>query len=143
MPGVIPRFKTGPITYQVAEAVKGGQLVEARAASKIGVAAAGSFKVLGVATKDARPPQSGASVDADGFPVQSLVEITDNTAVDDNGWYPLTYAANAAFGDALIAAANGQVTPAGAAPDARSIVGYCAEPAGVVAGAVGLTRLGR
>jgi hypothetical protein len=54
----------------------------------------------------------------------------------------VTYAGAATFGQLLIAAANGQVTPAGAAPDVRTIVGRCTAPAGVGAGAVGLIRLG-
>lgn len=143
MSGVVPRFQHGgPVTYQVAEAVAGGKLVEARAGGLVGVAAAASVHVLGIATKDAQPTASGASTDSFGNPVQSLVEVTNTVAVDGNGKiYPVTYAAAAAFGDVLIAAANGQVTPAGAAPDARQIVGRCVEPNGVAAGAVGLARI--
>ena len=44
---------------------------------------------------------------------------------------PVQYSANAAFGDKLVATANGTVAPAGATPDARTIVGICTEPAGV------------
>ncbi|MGH8938619.1 MAG: hypothetical protein ACRDV2_04635, partial [Actinomycetes bacterium] len=44
---------------------------------------------------------------------------------------PVKYAAAAAFGDKLVAASNGRVTPAGATPDARTIVGECTELAGV------------
>ena len=46
-----------------------------------------------------------------------------------------------ALNDPLVAAANGQVTPAGATPDARTIVGRCTNPGGVAAGAVGLMRI--
>ena len=53
----------------------------------------------------------------------------------------MVYAAAANFGDALICAANGQVTPAGATPDARQIVGKCTAPNGVGIGAVGLMRI--
>lgn len=143
MGGVIPRFEAGqPITFQVTEAVAGGKLAEGRAAGKIGVAAAGSFKCLGIATKDARPAASGASTDADGFPVQSLVEITDKVALGGGGAvYPVTYAVAAAFGDLLICAANGQVAPAGAAADVRTIIGKCVEPNGVLIGAVGLAKI--
>lgn len=143
MSGVIPRFEHGwAITFQVVETIKGGQLVEARAGSKVGVAAAGSLKCLGVATKDARVPITGTTTDAEGFPVQSLVEVTEYVAVNGGGAvFPVTYAAAAAFGDRLICAALGQVTPAGVAPDARTIVGICYEPAGVLIGAVGLAKI--
>lgn len=141
MAGVIPRFTTGPVTYNVVETVRGGQIVEARAGSKVGVAGAGSTKVLGVATKDATPPASQQSVDAFGRQVTNLTEITEFVAVGHAAEYPVTYAAAAAFGDPLVAAANGQVAPAGAAPDARTIIGRCTEPAGVALGAVGLARI--
>lgn len=147
MSGVIPRFGRGPVTYKVTETVKGGQLVEARAGGVVGVAAAGSTKCLGVATKDATPASTGASTDAFGNPVQSLVEVTDHVAVDNSGaYYAVTYAADAAFGVALKAAANGQVTPWVTGVDAADlIVGYCAEEAGVVVAtsATGLAKIGR
>lgn len=144
MPGVIPRFEHGgPVTYTVNSAVKGGQMVQAvnPTNGKVEVAGAASIRCLGIATKDARPAASASSTDSDGFPVVSTVEITPNVAVGMRGIWPVTFAANAAFGDVLICAANGQVTPAGATPDARTIVGRCVDPAGVLAGAVGLVRL--
>lgn len=143
MPGVIPKFQHGgPVTYTVVEAVKGGQVVEARAGSKIGVAGAGSVRVLGVATKDARPAVSANAVDADGFPVTNTTMITEYVAVGGNGeHWPVKYSAAAAFGDPLVATALGQVGPAGAAPDARTIIGRCTEPAGVIAGAIGLAKI--
>lgn len=141
MSGVIPRFVGGPVTYTVVEAVKGGQLVEARAGSKIGVAGAGSIKCLGIATRNARPPASANSVDADGFPVLSVdANTTEFVAVGQEGHWPVVFADAAAFGDPLVCAANGQVTPAGAAPDARTIIGKCTEPAGVAAGGTGLVK---
>jgi hypothetical protein len=51
----------------------------------------------------------------------------------------VTFAAAATEGQRLIAAANGQVTPAGAAPDARQVIGYAFEAVGL--GAVGLARI--
>lgn len=139
MPGVVPKFAGGPITCRVLETVKGGQLVEARTSAvtnfgigNCGVAAAASTKVLGVATKDARPPASNESTDAFGNVTVDVTQITEFTAVGINGVYPVLYSANAAFGDPLVATANGTVAPAGAAPDARTIVGRCWEPGGVV-----------
>lgn len=138
MSGIVPVFEHGPITYEVVEAVTGGQLVEARAGGKIGVAAAGSLVSLGVATKDAIPTttdQQAAGVNYAPKPPY--------VAVGRNAFYRITYAANANFGDALIVAANGQVTPAGATPDARTLVGYCADPNGAVAGSTAITYIGK
>jgi hypothetical protein len=144
MSGVVPRFETGPVTYTVAEAVKGGQLVEARAAAKVGVAGAGSKVVLGVATKDALPDASRESTDSFGFPVYNEVALSEFVTVGV-GFYPVTYAANASFGEKLKAAAAGKVTPYVEASDtADMIVGYCAEPAGVTSAdgtVVGLAKI--
>lgn len=145
MSGVRPRLSNqGPATYEVVEAVKGGQLVEARAGGKVGVAAAGSFLVLGVAEIDARPYVNPVSTDSDGFETINTSPLPQHTSVGFNR-YPVTFAADAAFGAALIAASAGRVTPAGAAPDARSIVGYCDEPGGVVVAtrATGLANIRR
>lgn len=152
MPGVIPRFTTGPVTYTVAEAVKGGQLVEARAGGKIGVAGDGSLKVLGVATRDARPPQSATGTTADGFPVLNVeANISEFVAVGCFAQYPVVFAEAAAFGDRLAAAANGQVrrfrdtdpdaTGALIADTASALIGVCTEPNGVAAGATGLAKI--
>lgn len=145
MAGVIPKFTTGPVTYKVGEVVPGGSLVAARddlPAGTVGVAGAGSLRVLGVATKDAKPASDPNSTDEFGNLRLDVSGVTDLVAVGV-GFYPVKYAATAKHGDALIAAANGQVTPAGATPDARSIVGYCAEVLGVTAGAVGLAKISR
>lgn len=145
MSGVTPKYVHGPVTYEVVESVTGGLLVEARAASKVGLAAAGSTKVLGIATKDARPTSNPYSTNADGYPVVDISGITKYVAVGSAGHWPCVYAANAAFGDALVAAAGGKVTPAAATPDARTIIGYCAEPAGVTSTGTttGLTKIVR
>ncbi|AMS03496.1 scaffolding protein [Gordonia phage Guacamole] len=149
MPGIVQVTQRGPKTFTPADnqVIKGGQLVEARTGGRIGVAAAGSLKVLGVALTDAVAPEDfpGANgTDAIGRPVVSLAPIPTTVAVAYAGTeVKVTYAADATFGDKLIAAANGQVTPAGATPDARTIVGICTEPAGVDVSekAVGLIRL--
>ncbi|QDK02219.1 scaffolding protein [Gordonia phage Samba] len=149
MPGIVQVTQGGPKTFTPADnqVIKGGQLVEARTGGRIGVAAAGSFKVLGVALTDAVAPEDfpGANgTDGIGRPVVSLAPIPTTVAVAYAGTeVKVTYAADATFGDKLIAAANGQVTPAGATPDARTIVGICTEPAGVDVSekAVGLIRL--
>jgi hypothetical protein len=145
MSGIVPRFQHGgPVTYEVVEAVAGGQLVEGRAASKIGVAAVNSLKCLGVSTKDATPTASGSSTDSFGNPVQSLVEVTKYTAVGGTPQiYPVTFAADCTFGALVKCAANGQVTPWVAGTDApERIVGRCVSEAGVTvsASAVGYVK---
>ena len=138
MSTVLPIYEYGPVTWPVVELVKGGQLVEARSAG-VGVAAAGSLKVLGVARTDAIPTATSQDLtNALGASVLNLSPVSPYVAVGRGAFYPVTFTAAAAFGDKLIAAANGQVTPAGATPDARTIIGYCAALGGVALGAVGM-----
>lgn len=127
MPEIPIRRKHGGRSYPAAETIVGGQLVEGRAASKAGVAAAGSFKVLGVARNDAVAALVTEPVNGilDTAPTGTRVGVEKNVEV------PVKYAAAAAFGDKLVAASNGRVTPAGATPDARTIVGECTELGGV------------
>lgn len=134
----------GPATYEVVQAVKPGLLIEARPAGKVGLAAAGSTKCLGVGNLDAKPWVDPVSTDGDGFETINVSPLPTHTTVGF-GRYVVEYAADAAFGDALICAAGGKVTPAGAAPDARTIVGYCDEPNGVVVAtkAKGLANISR
>ena len=126
--GAIPQVRqTGPKSYPALEAITGGQLVDGRAA-------AGSVRCLGVALNDAvatliTDPVNGV---LDTAPTETRVLVAKGLEA------PVTYAAAAVLGDKLIAAANGQVTPAGATPDARTIVGECTALGGVAAGAVGL-----
>lgn len=135
--------KGGPSSFTPAELILGGQLVEARAASRVGVAGAASVKVLGVALTDAINPEaiSDAPTVVNGREVLNAAPLPVVVPLAHSGdEVPVTYVAAAAFGEKLIAAAAGKVTPAGATPDARTIVGTCTEPAGVGAGAVGLMR---
>ena len=151
MPGIPMVTKQGQRTYSPlqGQTIVGGQVVEATTTKgRIQKAAAGSFKTLGVAIADAVAPEDlalGATTDGSGRPVLSVVvPVTVVTVVSNGTEVPVTYAANANFGDLLIAAANGTVTPAGATPDARTIVGRCTEPGGVVVATtpVGLMRTG-
>lgn len=147
MPAIPQVTRTGPRTYVPASGVSvlAGQVVEARAGGRIGPAAAGSLVVLGVALQDAIAPEdlvTTATTVAQRSVLNTAV-LPQNVAVAYGNVETLvTYAAAATFGQLLVAAANGQVTPAGAAPDARTIIGRCTAPAGVGAGAVGLIRLG-
>lgn len=135
----IPQYqKAGPRTYTPASGstVKGGQLVDAAANGRIAPSAAASTVCLGVALTDAIAPEqvnTSPTTAADGRPVINMFSAPTTVAVADGGIIvPVTYAANAAFGQWLVAAANGTVTPAGATPDARTIVGQCRQPGGVV-----------
>lgn len=143
MPGVLPRFESGPPSFTVAEAITGGQLVEARAASVVGVAAAGSAKCIGVARTDAQPSSvSPTGTTVYGAPSIDVSIPPDKVAVASEGYYQLTYVAAAAFGDRLKCAALGKVTPWITATDSAAlIVGVCMEPAGVSAAALGLTKI--
>ncbi|WP_094980337.1 hypothetical protein [Rhodococcus pyridinivorans] len=136
--------KTGPKTYTPAELVLGGQLVEGRPGGLIGVAAAGSTKVLGVALTDAIPPASLATTpatDSYGRPVLNAAPLPTSTAVAYAGIeVPVTYSAAAELGDRLVATAGGKVAPAAADADARTLVGVCTQVAGVAANATGLMR---
>ncbi|WP_054246390.1 hypothetical protein [Rhodococcus opacus] len=148
MSGVTQVTKTGPRTYVPASgvAVTGGQLVEGRSGGRIGPAAAASVKVLGVALADAIAPEDVVTTPAtvNGRPVLNSALLPTNVAVAyGNVETRVSYSANANFGDLLVATANGTVAPAGATPDARTIVGRCTEPAGVVfaTNPVGLARI--
>ncbi len=117
------------ISYGCAEAITAGQLVERRTGTRlVGVAAAGSLVVAGVAQWDVpvtRVGLNGAQV-GDGLELNVIRDCV----------IAVTFAAAATVGQGLICAANGQVTPAGATPDARTVIGEAFEAAS--AGAVGL-----
>lgn len=135
MPGVQPRFGYPglKISYTCAEAILGGQLVELRSGTRtVGVAAAGSVVCAGVALHDV--PASRATVQGpavgDGFELTVITNVV----------IAVTFAAAATRGQRLIVAASGQVTPAGATPDARTVVGWCFDDS-VGIGNVGLMRV--
>ena len=148
---VIPRNESGPVTYEVVEAVKGGQVVEARAAGKIGVAALGSTTVLGVASKDANTQANITAATTGntglGFPFvdTSAGLVTPYVAVYDHETVPVTFSGAVAFGKRVKAAALGKVALWVSGTDAADlIIGTCVEPAGITAAdQVGLVRLGR
>lgn len=118
-------------SYPAVEAVVGGQLVEGRSTGGggVGVAAAGSVKVLGVAGNDAVATLVTEPVNG----VLNTAPTGTRVRVEHGVEAPVKYAAPAALGDKLIAASAGRVTPAGATPDARTIVGECTQPGGVAA----------
>jgi hypothetical protein len=135
----------GPETYPVSEAVKGGMLVAGHTDGKARKATAGDTKVLGVAEIDAKPYVNPVSTDSDGFETINVSQLPTEV-VAGFGRYPVTYAADCAFGKALKAAANGTVTPWLTGTDAADlIVGYCDQPGGVVVAtkATGLANISR
>lgn len=153
MSGIPLVTKGGPRTYTPADnsTIKAGQLVAAAAGGRIDVAGAGSTKVLGVALTDGIAPED--VVDTTGTPpvVPAYPQNTKVAVAYGGVEVPVTYAANASFGDRLVAAANGQVTPftgfdAGEdKPNVNfaTIVGICTEPLGVTVSnnPVGLMRV--
>ncbi len=131
MAAITQTRQTGPKSYPALETVVGGQLVEGRATNGggVGVAGAGSAKVAGVALNDALATQVTEAVGGvlNTAPLGTRVNVAKSVEV------PVKYAAAAAFGDKLVAASLGRVTPAGPTPDARTIVGECTEVGGVAA----------
>lgn len=148
MAGIPMVTREGQRTYVpgIGTPVTGGQLVEAVTGGRIRPATAASVRVLGVALTDAWAPEDIVTdpVLTAGQYVLNATGKAQNVAVASNGKeVPVIYSAAAAFGDLLVATANGQVAPAAATPDARTIVGRCVAPAGVTTpGAVGLMRVG-
>jgi hypothetical protein len=117
------------ISYTANAALTGGQLVERlNGTNLVQPAGAGSVKVAGVVLDDV--PAAAAWVG------QPIVGDVNGASVVSGVVIPVTYAAAANPGDRLIAAATGQVTPAGATPDARTVIGVAHEAVGL--GAVGL-----
>lgn len=112
MPGTRRALQFGPDTCTVSATVLGGQLVEADPVN-IGLvrpAGANSVTVIGVARTDAQPAGSNPT-----SPLNTAWARPD-TAVDYGpADVDVLYAASAKFGDLLVAAANGQVGPAGVA----------------------------
>lgn len=132
--------KSGPRTYTPVEDVQGGQVLEARAGGVVGVAAAGSVKVVGVGLTDAQPPASLKTGPVNG--VLNASPLPTTVAVAYGGIETLVvYAGAATFGDRLVAAAAGKVDVADADTDPRAVIGICTAPAGVSPGKTGLARI--
>lgn len=151
MSGVSIVTKTGPRSYSPAsgQTITGGQLVEATTGGRIKAAASGSVKVLGVALTDAIAPEDVTTTASGTPPTLVAVPQPTRTAVAyGHVEVPVTYAANATFGQLLVAAADGKVTPAAefdaeAPTDPALIIGRCTEPNGVTVATnpVGLARI--
>jgi hypothetical protein len=146
MASTVANKRFGPETYSVVEAVNAGafpQLVEARTAtSNVGVAAADSAAVLGVALYPALPAGSdtGAGTTYGGMVSQKFDVPTDEVAVAYTGTFKLKAVGAIAFGADVKAAASGQVATIGASAFGLR-VGRCVEPGGIASGATGRIRL--
>ncbi len=143
MSGVVRiRSLDAPQTFKVkaSTTVRGGMLVEAVSGGGVQPASAGSVRVLGVAQKDGfgAGAITADTVSDSGQPLVDLSGPNPDTVTAEKGGFKVTYASNAAFGDPLKAAANGQVTKwvSGTDTDPRTIVGYCRVEAGVLSGTV-------
>lgn len=147
MSGALPRRQDGPISYPVAALVKGGQLVvpDSGDNTKVNVAGAGAFNVLGVAGTDAAPiPDQSSGTDslAGGAPLVDISVLPDYVPVYNEGEFVLTYAADCSFGQLLKSAASGAITPwvHGTDTDVSIIVGRCTQPGGVTVASNALGR---
>lgn len=141
MPGMVPKYKEGPITYEVAAPVTGGQLVifDGSEPGKVNVAGAAAGFVLGVAATDARPVDDAdqSYTTPSGYPAHDASVPGPYTAVHHFGCFPLTSAAAVSPGGSVEAAADGQVQPA----ETGAVVGVVVNPGGAAAGEEALVRL--
>jgi hypothetical protein len=137
MPGLHRNLQFGPDTVGVSQTVLGGQLVMPDGTTGlVKPATAAATTVLGIAWSDANPAGTNPTSPLNtAWPAPEVAVQYGPADVD------VTYASAAAYGQLLLAAANGQVGPAGVAPASDQIVGRCTQPAGVSAGAVGRMRL--
>src|SRR4051794_6606254 len=110
---VTERFGSGApsITMAASAALTAGRLVEATGNRTVGPAGAGSVKVIGVAKQD----------------YDGVAATGTKLAVATGGVWNLRAGGTIAAGDELIAGAAGVVVAAGAAPDARTVVGIALE----------------
>lgn len=144
MSGVPIVFKQGPKTYTPADnsVITGGDVVTATIGGRVAVGASGDLRVVGIALNDAIAPEDVVTTPTGTPPTLSAVPQVTKVAVAYGGMEVdgVTYAADANEGDALVAAANGDVTPftgfsataGNPNVDFRLIIGWCAEPGGVV-----------
>lgn len=155
MSGSLPINKFGPFSFQASGLILGGQLVIPTGSSGATAAppgagsaqtvmacttanvsglAAGAISVLGVAGNDGNVLTMPGLPSTNTYQQQQLdiAQEPDYVSVYPIGLFNIQYEASCAFGAALIAGVAGGVTPAGAAPDARTVIGRCMQAGGVV-----------
>jgi len=142
MANAVPAYESGPITYQVNQAVVGGQIVQLDTGGMVKPAVANSVIALGVATKDAIPTGTNQNPTVVGVPQSiNLSPISAYTAVAMTGVWRLTNGGGGALalGDLVVCAASGAVQKYTAGTSTfDQIIGKCVDPAGIAAGQVGL-----
>lgn len=151
MPGLLPTFDKGPLTFSATTVanggnIKGGSLVEPDGTTqRIKPASASSKVCLGVAMGDASASDfaNADTTDTWGHTVVNAQYPPNETAVAFQGVWKLKNAASGtgfgpiAFGQLVRCAANGEVMPMGGADTFDMVVGRCVEPGGIAAGARG------
>lgn len=144
MPGVLHTFDKGPLTFSANVNILGGMVVEPDGTTgRIKPATAASTKCIGVALGDAAAYNYAPadSTDAWGNSIANMNPFPPNeTAVAFQGVMKLKAAGAIAFGDLVIAAANGEVATIGAGTFAQ-VIGRCVEPGGIASGARGKINL--
>jgi hypothetical protein len=154
MPGLLPTFDQGQLTFSATTVanggnIKGGSLVEPDGATgRIKPASAASVLCLGVALGDASASDYSNADTADtwGNTVVNATYPPNETAVACEGVFKLKVAATSAtvpFGALVKCAANGEVTlnSTGSAATFDQIIGRCVEPLGIAPGARGKINL--
>lgn len=151
MPGALPKFETGPKTYEASVNIKAGLVVEYVAGtptqpglSLVQLSTLTSLKVAGVATKDSISAANQAALLAftsgDGFPSLNASVPSEAVAIAKRGEFTLTYFNAVAYGDKVKAAAAGQVALWVRGTDSvEAIIGSCQEQGGVSAAGTGKT----
>jgi hypothetical protein len=110
------------LSYNVAEAIVGGQVVERRTGTRlVGVAGAGSLVVAGVARHDV--PATRATIQGPAVADESPLTVARDCVIK------VTASGAITVGQKLIAAAAGAVSAAGATPDSRTVIGEAFEAA--------------
>jgi len=141
MPGIVPKYKEGPITYPVSAVVSGGQLVTVDAANpgKIKAAAAADTVILGVAATDARPASDAdqAYTTPSGYPAHDASVPGSLVAVHWFGCFELVADGPIGFGEAVQPAASGKV----AKSSGGTVIGICVNAEGAASGERALIRL--
>ena|SRR4249919_984133 len=154
MPGILPVFDKGPLTFSATTAanggnIKGGMMVEPDGTTqRIKPASAASATCLGVALGDASASDyaNATTTDAWGNETVNAQYPPNEVAVAWQGVYVLKIAATSAtvpFGALVKCAASGELTlhSTGSAATFDIIVGRCVEPGGIAAGARGKINL--
>jgi hypothetical protein len=154
MPGILPVFDKGPLTFSATTVanggnIKGAQLVEPDGTTqRIKPASANSATCLGVALGDASASDYAnvSTTDTWGNETINAQYPPNEVAVAWQGVYVLKVAAATAtvpFGALVKCAANGEVAlhSQGGAATFDIIIGRCVEPGGIAAGARGKINL--